>query len=133
MAQDLDQFPLYDPITKRNTDELSQIWSTALASFYLNLIGYLTQYGILLPQVTNAQIKQVQAPQDGQILFNTSTGDAQYYNNGGWTPLQNQFGVLLPSFTNTQETAIANPQLGQMIYNSDMTTVRYYNGSWTSV
>jgi hypothetical protein len=85
MATDFDQFPLYDPIIKKGTEKLSDIWVGSISTFYMNLIGYLTQGGILMPQVTTAQRDALQNVQNGQMIYNTTLGSAQYFKAGVWT------------------------------------------------
>ena len=85
MATDFDQFPLYDPLVKKGTDKLSDIWVGSMSTFYMNLIGYLTQGGILMPQVTTAQRDALQNVQNGQMIYNTTLGTAQYFKAGVWT------------------------------------------------
>ena len=84
MANDFDQFPLYDPLTKTSKDKMSDIWVGSISSFYMNLIGYLTQNGILLPQVTTVQRNTIQSPQNGQMIYNTTLDTAQYFKAGAW-------------------------------------------------
>jgi hypothetical protein len=83
MATDFDQFPLYDPLVKDN-GKLSDIWVGSLSTFYMNLIGYLTAGGILLPQVTTAQRDALQNVKNGQMIYNTTLGTAQYFKAGAW-------------------------------------------------
>jgi hypothetical protein len=71
MATDFDQFPLYDPIVKKNTNNLSDVWVGSISTFYMNLIGYLTAGGILIPRLTTAQRDQLQNVQEGQFIYNT--------------------------------------------------------------
>lgn len=85
MATDFDQFPLYDPILKSGTTKLSDIWVGSMATFYMNLIGYLTAGGILMPQLTSAQRDALQNVQNGQMIYNTTLGTAQYSQAGVWT------------------------------------------------
>lgn len=84
MAQDFDQFPLYDPLIKRGTLQMSDIWIGSISTFYMNLIGYLTQNGILMPMLTTVQRDQIQSPQNGQLIYNTTLGTAQYFKAGAW-------------------------------------------------
>ena len=84
MAQDFDAFPVYDIITN-DKGKLSPVWQDAMATFFQNLIGYLTQAGILLPQVTSAQRDSFLNPQNGQMIYNTTLGSAQYFKAGVWT------------------------------------------------
>lgn len=85
MATDFDQFPLYDPIVKKENDKLSDIWVGSISTFYMNLIGYLTAGGILMPQVTTTQRDALQNVQNGQMIYNTTIGSAQYFKAGVWT------------------------------------------------
>ena len=85
MANDFDQFPVYDDLIKDKTLKMSDIWVDFISTFFMNLIGYLTQNGILLPQVTTTQRDAIQSPQEGQIIYNTTIGSAQYFKAGTWT------------------------------------------------
>jgi hypothetical protein len=93
MANDLDQLPVYDPITKGHSGFLSEIWLGAFSFLIQNLTGYLTQGGILLPQLTTeerdalqsvAQIGGLQGVQNGQMIYNTTLDTAQYFKAGSW-------------------------------------------------
>ncbi len=70
MATDFDQFPLYDPIVKKGTLNLSDVWLGSLSVFYMNLIGYLTAGGMLIPPVTTAQRNALQNVTEGQLIYN---------------------------------------------------------------
>jgi hypothetical protein len=85
MANDFDQFPLYDPIVKPGSQKLSDIWVGSISTFYMNLIAYLTQGGILMPQVTTDQRDQLQNVKNGQMIYNTTLDQAQYFKAGVWT------------------------------------------------
>jgi hypothetical protein len=85
MATDFDSFPVYDPIIKPGTDKMSPVWQDFMATFYMNLIGYLTQGGILVPRLTTDQRNQLQNVQNGQMIYNTTIGSAQYFKAGVWT------------------------------------------------
>lgn len=85
MANDFDQFPVYDDLVKKNTNKMSDVWVDFISTFYMNLIAYLTQGGILLPQLTTAQRDALQSPQNGQMIYNTTIGSAQYFKAGTWT------------------------------------------------
>ena len=85
MANDFDEFPVYDPLVKSGTQKMSDTWVSFMAAFYMNLIGYLTQYGILMPQLTTAQRDSIQDPVNGQMIYNTTLGTAQYFQAGTWT------------------------------------------------
>lgn len=71
MANDFDQFPTYDPLIKSGSNKMSDSWADFLSTFYMNLIGYLTQLGIFIPRVTTAQRDAIQNPQEGQMIYNT--------------------------------------------------------------
>lgn len=85
MSNDFDEFPLYDPIIRTGTLQLSDIWVGAISTFYENLIDYLTQGGIILPHLTTAQRNALQNVQNGQMIYNTTLGSAQYFKAGVWT------------------------------------------------
>jgi len=85
MATDFDQFPLYDALVKKGTLNLSDIWVGSMSVFYMNLIGYLTAGGILLPHLTTAQRNALQNVQNGQMIYNTTIDSAQYFKAGVWT------------------------------------------------
>lgn len=84
MANDFDQFPLYDPLVDQDSNLMSNIWVGSISNFYMNLIGYLTQGGILLPQLTTEQRDELDSPQNGQVIYNTDLGTAQYFKAGAW-------------------------------------------------
>lgn len=79
MANNFDQFPLEDPLVKAGSLSMSESWIGSMSNFFQNLIGYLTQFGILLPRVTTVQRDEIQAPQGGQMIYNTTLGSAQYF------------------------------------------------------
>lgn len=83
MAQQLDQFPVYDPVTEKG-DRLSALWRDFMGTFYQNLIGYLTQYGLIVPPLTTAQRNTIQSPEEGQLIRNSDRKTLQVYLNGGW-------------------------------------------------
>jgi len=93
MANDLDQLPVYDPITKGNSGLLTEVWLGAFSFLLQNLSGYLTQGGILVPQLTTAQRDALQTAlqtgglqgiQNGQMIYNTTTNTFQGYQAGTW-------------------------------------------------
>ncbi len=79
MAVDLDQFPLDDPLIKRGSTYMTDTWNNNLATFFESLIGYLSERGIFMPRVTTAQRDEIQSPQGGQLIYNTTLGTAQYF------------------------------------------------------
>lgn len=87
MAQDFDEFPVYDDLVKKGTNKMSDVWVDFISTFYMNLIGYLTQGGVLLPKLTTAQRDKLQSPQNGQMIYNTTIDSAQYFKAGSWTSI----------------------------------------------
>ena len=85
MANDFDQFPLYDPLVRSDSTKMSSIWQDFMATFYMNLIAYLTSGGMLVPQITTVQRDSLQNVQNGQMIYNTTLGTAQYFKAGAWT------------------------------------------------
>jgi len=71
MSTDFDQFPLYDPLIKKGTENLSDIWMSFMSTFYMNLVEYLTAGGIFLPRLTTAQRDALQNVAEGQLIYNT--------------------------------------------------------------
>jgi hypothetical protein len=68
MARDLDSFPTYDPLVKDQI-YLSNVWSDFLATFIDSLQGYLSQNGIVVPNLTVSQKDSIQNPQEGQMIY----------------------------------------------------------------
>lgn len=90
MANNFDLPPIYDPITRENSEHMSGVYMTWLATTIETLVGYLTLGGILLPQLTTAQrdaLGATQPAQNGQIIYNTTVGAAQYFKAGVWTSI----------------------------------------------
>lgn len=87
MANDLDQFPLFDKLVKPGTDKLSDVWMDSLATFLQNLTGYLSRFGVFLPQITTNERDSIQNPVNGQIIYNTTLDTAQYFKAGVWTSI----------------------------------------------
>ena len=84
MARDFDNFPTYDPVIKPGTTNLSNIWGDFLATFVETLTGYLSQNGIFVPRLTTEQRDALQNVIDGQLIYNTTLGTAQYFKAGVW-------------------------------------------------
>ncbi len=84
MANDFDQFPLYDPLLKSGTNKMSEVWTDFMSTFYMNLIDYLTQGGIFLPPLTTTQRDNLLSPRNGQMIYNTTLDTAQYFKAGAW-------------------------------------------------
>jgi hypothetical protein len=93
MSIDIDFAPLYDKITKppdKDTPKdqgyfMSDVYRDWLATFVQTLSTYLTSGGIFLPQLTTAQRNALQNPINGQMIYNTTLGSAQYFKAGTWT------------------------------------------------
>lgn len=85
MTQEVDHFPYYDPLIEGKKDKMSDVWIASFSSFIQTLQGYLSQYGSFMPQLTTAQRDSIQDPQNGQFIYNTDLGSAQYFKAGVWT------------------------------------------------
>lgn len=87
MSADIDMPPLYDPSTKVVNGKLymADNFRDWFAAFYQTLIGYLTSGGIFLPQLTSAERDALDSPINGQMIYNTDVGSAQYFKAGTWT------------------------------------------------
>lgn len=84
MANNFDQFPIRDELIEPDTNHMSNVWVDSIATFYMNLIGYLTEGGILLPQLKTTERDELDSPQNGQMIYNTTLGTAQYFKAGAW-------------------------------------------------
>ncbi len=71
MANDLDQLNYYDPLLDGRRETMSDAWVSNVAALIQTLQGYLSQFGMFLPQVTTAQRNSIQSPVEGQIIYNT--------------------------------------------------------------
>ncbi len=85
MANNFDEFPLYDPIVKSN-GLLSDLWVGILSTFYQTLVSYITAGGFLPPQLTTAQRDSLDSPQNGQMIYNITADTMQYFkrSTGLW-------------------------------------------------
>lgn len=84
MARDFDDMPMYDPVVRPGSLKLSDIWSGYFSSFIETLITYLSQHGIFVPRLTTAERNLILDPQEGQMIFNTTTVTGQIYQGGAW-------------------------------------------------
>lgn len=82
MALDLDELPYYDPLLKKGTEKMSDVWIGAFSTFCQSLAGYLGQNGMFLPVLTTEQEGQIQSPVFGQIIYNSDLKTARYYREG---------------------------------------------------
>lgn len=89
MAVDFDNFPVYDPLIKQDTNRMSDIWVSALASFIQTLSEYLSQNGVFVPPLTTDQRDDIQVDSlvNGQLIYNTTLNKFQGYENGAWVNL----------------------------------------------
>jgi hypothetical protein len=86
MAVDFDEFPLDDKVLNLE-GLLSGVWRGSMSTFFQTLIGYLSQNGIFVPKLTNDQLNQIQTPELGQLIYNTTIDKLQAYENGAWQNL----------------------------------------------
>lgn len=68
MSRDFDNFPTYDPVIKDQV-YLSNIWSDFMATFVESLQGYLSSFGLFIPNLTVAQRNSIQVPVEGQMIY----------------------------------------------------------------
>lgn len=85
MTNQIDQFPYYDPLVVNSNAKMSEVWIAQLTSFIDTLNGYLSTFGVFMPILTTAQRDSIQSPIDGQLIYNTDLGTAQYRKAGVWT------------------------------------------------
>lgn len=78
MATDFDIFPVYDPLTL-DGDYMSDNWILSMSTFIQTLQEYLTQYGVLTPNLTTAERNEIQSPRLGQLIYNTTTNELQVW------------------------------------------------------
>lgn len=84
MSRGFDDMPMYDPVVKTESMKLSDIWSGYFSSFIQTLISYLSENGIFVPRLTTAERNLIQSPQEGQMIFNTTTVTGQIFQGGVW-------------------------------------------------
>jgi hypothetical protein len=78
-TQSIDQFPYYDPLIKGKTDKMSEDWIAALSAFIETLNGYITPFGFVLPNLSQAQIDTIQSPANGQLIYNITADAPQFF------------------------------------------------------
>lgn len=79
MATDFDLLPVYDPILKGKTGIISDVWRDTLSRNMDTLTSYMTQFGFNLPNLTTTQRNQIQSPNNGQLIYNTTVDAPQFY------------------------------------------------------
>lgn len=85
MANQIDQLPYYDPLIKSGSLQMGDIWIAAMSALIETLNGYLSEFGMFMPKLTTIQRNSIQSPVDGQLIYNTDLGTAQYLKAGVWT------------------------------------------------
>lgn len=70
MAQDLDQLNYYDPLVNGKNDKMSEAWIANLSAMIQTLQGYLSAFGMFIPQLTTDQRGTIQVPVEGQLIYN---------------------------------------------------------------
>ena len=69
MANDIDQLNYYDPLIGGKSDKMAQDWISNVSALIQTLQGYLSQFGIFVPNVTLAQRGTIQSPVEGQLIY----------------------------------------------------------------
>ena len=66
--------------------------------------------GFFLPQLTTTQISQIAAPtlQNGGLVYNITTNQAQLRQNGAWTALETSLTFTAPSYATVAAPAVAD-------------------------
>ena len=81
MAQEFNQFSTLDQVVN-DKGYFTRPWAGDMDTFYQTLIGYLSPYGIFLPQLTVQQRDSIQllasgipfqSPVEGQLIYTTNT------------------------------------------------------------
>lgn len=84
MAIDLDNPPVYNTITDK-TYKLDPIWNDWIVTFIQTLTEYMSQYGIYVPRITLSERDSIISPQNGQMIYNTTSDTFQGFKGGVWT------------------------------------------------
>lgn len=66
---DFDTPPLYDGIINKENLYFSDIWLGYWSNFIQTLVSYLTQNGIMLPNLTIAERNLIKTPVEGQLIY----------------------------------------------------------------
>lgn len=83
MAVDLDDPPIYDPISKSG-EYVSEIWIGWFATLLQSLAEYLTQNGMFVPRLTTDQRDAIPSPGEGQMIYNSTLLAPQIWQDGQW-------------------------------------------------
>lgn len=80
---DFDTPPLYDGILNTHNLYFSDIWLGYWSNFIQTLVSYLTQNGIMIPNLTQAQINslQISTLTNGQLLYNLDVDAPQFWQS----------------------------------------------------
>lgn len=87
-ATAIDRPPSYDDLVG-DAKKVSPIWGQWFSTLADTLIGYLSEYGLFIPKLTTAQRDDIQDPQDGQFIYNTTTNTLQVYLGGATNAWEN--------------------------------------------
>lgn len=69
MATSIDQLNYYDDLVKKGSYKMSPEWINTVSSHIDTLNGYLTPFGIIVPNITVAQQSTIQSPVEGQMVY----------------------------------------------------------------
>lgn len=85
MANQIDQFPYYDPLVRNDLSfKMTDVWIGQMSAFIETLNGYLSSFGMFMPQLTTEERDSIQSPVNGQLIYNTTLDSAQYFKAGTW-------------------------------------------------
>ena len=84
--------------------------------------------GVLVPTITDAEMKAIALPAHGLFVFNTNKKKFMYNIGTSGTPDWTVMGELI-RMTAAQITAIVSPIQGDLRYNTNTNTVWYYDGT----
>lgn len=78
---DFDTPPLYDGILNTHNLYFSDIWIGYWSNFIQTLVSFLTQNGIMMPNLDQTEIDdlQVNALTNGQLLYNLTVDAPQFW------------------------------------------------------
>ena len=78
---DFDTPPLYDGIINIHNQYFSDIWIGYWSNFIQTLVSYLTQNGLMLPNLAQDEINELQVATltNGQLLYNLTVDAPQFW------------------------------------------------------